>query len=155
MDLLRGYLGVQNSEESPTLSNVLETNPIRDECTEIFDLVMQIILRLKLPTLIIRHQALHDFLQSQCRLLFVIEYSSQHVSKFGHLLEPFLMILIEHHSSLNLLLSLLYSRLFRLYLFQSLNRQPCPLAPLLQFLESFRLLLLFLPYRVSIDIRSI
>jgi hypothetical protein len=40
MDLLRGNLGVQNSKEPATLPNVLEANPIRDECTEVFDLIM-------------------------------------------------------------------------------------------------------------------
>ena len=65
---------------------------------------MQIILRLKLPTLIIRYEALHDFLQSQCGLLLVIKDSPKHVSKFGHLLKPLLMILIKHHCSLYLLL---------------------------------------------------
>ncbi len=75
MNFLRGYLGVQNSEEPATLANVLEAYPIRDKCTEIFDLFMQIILWLKLSSLIIRYEALHDFFQSQSGLLLVIKYS--------------------------------------------------------------------------------
>jgi hypothetical protein len=105
---------------------------------------MQMILRLKLPPLIIRYEALHHFLESQCGLLLMIEYSPKHVSKFGHLLKPLLMILIKHHSSLYLLLSPLYIRLFSLYLTQSFNRQSCFLAPIFKFLKCFRLLLLFL-----------
>jgi hypothetical protein len=83
---------------------------------------MQMILRLKLPPLIIRYEALHDFFESQCGFLLMIKDSPKHVSKFGHLLKPLLMILIEHHSSLYLLLSPLYIRLFSLYLTQSFNR---------------------------------
>ncbi len=74
----------------------------------------------------------------------MIEDSAEHVGELNQLLKPLLMCLIVNHGDLDLLLSLLYDRLFGLNLPQCLYRETGLLAPILQLLESLRLLLLFL-----------
>lgn len=144
MYFLRGYRGIDDTQVPATHADVLEAEPLRDQSNEIFNLIVNVAGRLKLSPLIVGGQALHHLLEREGGLLLVIEDGAEHVGELNHLLKPLLMCLIVDHGDLDLLLSLLYDRLFGLNLPQCLNRQTGLLAPILQLLEGLRLLLLFL-----------